>query len=454
MPKLSRNLITEPYVAGLKPGKVKGITEQSHERKNAPAAHVYWDREIPGFGVQIRPLGRDQRGTGRATYYLKYLWRPNPAEKGKQVWLRLGKASDMTADEARALASEYRRMLRRGIDPAGAGSVDLTVQGRADLFLKDLKEDVANERRSKATLRAVDLAFRLALPVIGAMKIADVRRANIEDLRERLAVGWRPGDKKGTKPKRPTPILANRVIAHLSTLFTLAEKKEIRPQGTNPCKWAQDREVEHRKERFLSPLEYEWLGKVLNFANSWDEEAYGPRVCGSAIAALRLLAFTGARKEEILTMKWDQVDLEAATLTIREHKTKRTMGVKTIPLNAPARIVIRNQQEQVQQLGNPYVFPGRYTGRLVNLRSPWERIKAAVSVFSEGAVDLAGTRIHDLRHSFITTGVSAGLPLPVLGGLAGHAQAATTEKYAHKEQAPMREASETIGARLAALMPA
>jgi integrase len=68
------------------------------------------------------------------------------------------------------------------------------------------------------------------------------------------------------------------------------------------------------------------------------------------------------------------------------------------------------------------------------------------------AAGLEGLRIHDLRHSFASVGAGASLGLPMIGKLLGHSQAATTFRYAHLGDDPVRRASETVGSAIAAAM--
>jgi integrase len=65
---------------------------------------------------------------------------------------------------------------------------------------------------------------------------------------------------------------------------------------------------------------------------------------------------------------------------------------------------------------------------------------------------LEGLRLHDLRHSFASVAAAAGLGLPIIGKLLGHASPATTAKYAHLDSDPVRRATYAIGATLAAAM--
>src|SRR5262249_45005062 len=65
---------------------------------------------------------------------------------------------------------------------------------------------------------------------------------------------------------------------------------------------------------------------------------------------------------------------------------------------------------------------------------------------------LEGVRLHDLRHTYASFGAGSGLGLPIIGRLLGHTQAATTARYAHLDNDPLRHASEAIGGRIAAAL--
>ena len=78
----------------------------------------------------------------------------------------------------------------------------------------------------------------------------------------------------------------------------------------------------------------------------------------------------------------------------------------------------------------------RGLSRHVNIRKPWYRIRKAANI--------EGVRIHDLRHSFASIAVSGGLTLPLIGKLLGHKKSATTERYAHLADNPVRAANEQV----------
>ena len=187
-----------------------------------------------------------------------------------------------------------------------------------------------------------------------------------------------------------------------------------------------------RRERFLSQAELARLGDALRAAER-DKSA-----TPWAIAAIRLLTFTGARLNEILTLQWEHVNEEHGVLCF---PIPRRAG-KAVHLNAPALAVL----DAIPRLeGNPYVICGEKAGQhLVNLEKPWRRIRRAAK--------LEDVRLHDLRHSFASVAASGGQSLVVIGKMLGHSQPATTARYAHLADDSGESASDAVGQRIAAAM--
>jgi integrase len=146
---------------------------------------------------------------------------------------------------------------------------------------------------------------------------------------------------------------------------------------------------------------------------------------------------TGARRDEILGLRWQDVDLETGTLNLPDSKT----GKKSIPLG-PAAVELLAAAPRLE--GCPYVIPGRrrLDSRFVGIQRPWERIRDRAG--------LGHVRLHDLRHGFASVGVAANLGLPVLGAILGHRHPATTARYAHLGDDPRRAAAALISNQIAA----
>jgi integrase len=201
----------------------------------------------------------------------------------------------------------------------------------------------------------------------------------------------------------------------------------------NPCVGI-ERFAEEKRKRYLSASELKRLGGALREAEARN------LISPFSLAAIRLLLFTGARLSEILTLRWTEVDQERACLQLRDSKT----GAKTIHLSRAALEVLENLP---RTSGNPFVICGQRDGsHLVNLQKAWRVVRELAG--------LGDLRLHDLRHSFASIGVGEGLGLPLLGGLLGHTQPATTARYAHLANDPLKTANELIGTRLSELLGA
>lgn len=132
------------------------------------------------------------------------------------------------------------------------------------------------------------------------------------------------------------------------------------------------------------------------------------------------------------------MDFDHACLRLPESKT----GAKIIYLSPPALEVLYGIERVTS---NPYVIAGREPcAHLVNLRKPWDRIRAKAG--------LPDIRLHDLRHSFASVGAALGLSLPIIGKMFGHNHTATTQRYAHLPADPVKDAVDKIGATIATAM--
>jgi integrase len=137
-------------------------------------------------------------------------------------------------------------------------------------------------------------------------------------------------------------------------------------------------------------------------------------------AALRLLILTGARKGEILGLKWTDLDLAQSRAVLSDHKTI-SRGDRLLYL-PPEGVAIL---DALPKHTSPYVFAG--SGKHGTLGSTldhaWRRVRELAG--------LPGVRIHDLRHTFASLAIAGGLTLEQAGQLLGHSSPATTKRYSH-----------------------
>ncbi len=201
------------------------------------------------------------------------------------------------------------------------------------------------------------------LPALGAMRVEAVEREHVATLHHGL---------------RGTPQSANSSLRVLSHMFELAETWGFRPRGRNPCRSVR-RYREVPRERYLTGEEYRRLGRVLREAEAKGKE-WPP-----AIAAIRLLLLSGCRRDEILTLRWDDVDRVADELRLRDGKT----GPRMVPLTPEIETVLAG----IPRVGgNPWVIVGHGKGeRLKHIILIWHRLRERA--------ELDDVRLHEPRHS-------------------------------------------------------
>jgi len=312
------------------------------------------------------------------------------------------------------MAQQALAAVARGEDPAEQKEVKRKAQTMRDLCERYLEEHAADKKKPASIVNDKQMIRDYILPNFGHLKIEAVTRPDVARLHHDLRI---------------KPIAANRVLALLSKMFSLAEKWGIRKDASNPCRHV-ERYKEEKRQRYLAGDELARLGTAL-------AEAEG-REHPSAILAIRLLLFTGCRLNEILTLKWSYVDLERGLLSLPDSKT----GAKLVPLGGPATDAIKAAQRLEL---NPYVCFGDKPGHhLVGLPKIWDRIRKSAS--------LPDVRIHDLRHSFASVAAAGNMGLPLIGALLGHSQPATTARYAHLAMDPLKAATDKISREIADAM--
>ena len=364
---------------------------------------VFWDTELSGFGVRVYP-------SGSKVYLVQ------TRAGGKSRRLTVGRHGLISAEQARRKAARIIADIKAGNEPVsgnGASRRDLgpTVSELAERFMREH----AAVRCKPATIRHCrHILDRHLLPALGRARLGEIGRERVAALQYRL---------------HETPVMANKVVDMLSRLYNMAELWGIAPESGNPCRFIR-KYKEHPRERFLSDEEFRRLGRVLD-----EVEAQG-KVHPSAAAAFRLLMLTGCRKSEILTLRWEDVDLDAGELRLRDAKT----GARSVAISPSARRVLAGLKRLP---GNPWVITGTKPGqRFRNLNGAWLVIRARAG--------LNDVRIHDLRHSFASRALALGESLPMIGKLLGHKKVQTTARYAHLARDSVKAAAGRVAESLRA----
>ena len=387
---------------------------------------IQYDEEIPGFGARIT-------SSGVISFILNY--RVN----GRERRYTIGRHPELTALAARERAIQLRGKLLDGIDP-----LQQRIDARSDPTMDDLANDFL-ERYAKAHKRASSIRNdrqmlqNTILPRIGSIRVRAVTRRDIETLHHGL---------------KETPYRANRVLALLSKMFTLAMEWGWR--ADNVVKGI-PRYPEDRRETWLTTEQVEALLVALD--NYSDQ---------SAANAIRLLILTGAREGEVLSATWDQFDLKRGIWTKPSHHTKQ----KKIEYTPLSKTAVQLLQRMNASRTSPALFPAGHNGKRessrphhdtdrggsaaknatrVTIWRPWVQVCKAAGLAT--AEQIPGKRkkflmiwkptirIHDLRHTFASHLVSSGESLHIVGKLLGHTLPQTTARYAHIADGALRDAA-------------
>lgn len=410
------------------------------------------DTEVRGLNIQVTPAGV-------MSWVLRF------RVHGHQKAHTLGRWPELTVALARKRAVSLMADIGDGNDPAAKRKAERTAKTVKDLADQFTKEHLPMLKKSTSDEYARLLEKRI-LPALGSKRVKDIEPSDVAALLSQIRMDT------------PKGVMANRVRAVLSKMFTMGALWGYCPAGANPAK-GQARAPETKKDRHLSDKELIALGAAFRHleptpdSQERDPEALDP-VDVHALAALRLALLTGMRKSELIgnrkhdkdtgkvievipALPWSAVDLDAGQIRLDSHKTSKKVGARIVLLCAGACQLL---EELPRVLGNPYVIPGFSVGEaLVGLQTFWERVRDAVGTLQErdevpkkARVDVSDVTIHDLRRSFASLGARLGYPEAFTGALLGHSAGTVTQGYARLGHDPLRDAVEVIGTRMAALL--
>jgi integrase len=434
-------------------------------RADGPGQQILYDNDenlprgkeppLGGFGVRVYP-------SGTKTFVLRY----RPKGSGQVRYLVLGKYGALTVDQARALARAAHSAAASGADPAGDRRKERERE-RVGERVKDLCSlYLANHTkvRPNSRLEAERRIQKHIVPAFGARKVADLQRADVARLHRRLS--------------ERTPVEANRVIGLLRAMLNFARQEGMLPESAaNPASGVRLNK-EQSRDRWVQPEELPHLVAAID-----AEAGANPYIA----AVLRLYLLTGCRRNELLLLRWKDVDLKRGELYLRDSKNG---DPRAVHLSPPAVAVLHDLP---RELHGAYVFPGRVAGRpLVNINKTWHRVRARLWLAmnpeaadtlrqqaenevaarskhaekSPAAVEqcllaLAAKRIpanevvrlHDLRRTVGAMMATSGVPIEHIGKLLGHREGSTaTRVYARIGAEAPRKALEQHGERMGAIL--
>lgn len=386
------------------------------------ADKIVWDGEVPGFVVRLKG--------GRASFAFQY------KSRGKTKRMTIGKYGGLTPDQARNIARTLYAQTKAGVDPVESKNAERVRQTTfaevAGQYLADLEQRAAKgaTRGKFSTLAEWQrLLNSRILPAIGSLEAVKVELEHVEAMHRKLSA---------------TPAQANRALTVVSAILGFAEKKRIRPLGSNPCRLVVTlKERAHNSHLTLPDLSR--LGQALR-------EAEAGRESSAALLAIRLIALTGLRRSEVLGhghkprrtegsgLRWRDVDLDSRCLVLRDAKA----GARTVPLGDAAVRLLRAAKHSDDD-PDDFVCPGGIAGQ------PYIGIdKVRRRLFKSAGIPAA--TLHSLRHTFSSVAANAGLGEYIVAGLLGHRSGSITSHYVHPDRDPLHQAAEVVCGRIAAAL--
>jgi integrase len=381
-----------------------------------------WDSEARGFMLRVA-------SSGRRTYCLKY------RHLNRQRWLTIGEhGSPWTPETARARARDALYQVAHGEDPQVVKEERRARNATiSELFERYFVEGRIDKPLKRDSSWAVDRTnyTRHIEPLLGARIAAEVTVSDLSKWQADVVAGKTSLDVKTRKRGRAIVTggtgAAARSMRTLSAMITWAVRHEVLER--NPCTKVQ-KHRDQQRERALSEAEARRLWTMI------DEAEAASVITSDFAKIIRLIMLTGARRNEIVELRWSEVDLDRARLVLPPVRTK--MGA----LNRPRHIVLSEAAlailHRVKRRG-AHVFPSSADKPLTGVNRAWEKVRTLAGI--------EDVRLHDLRHSFATFAVENGASLFQVGRTLGHAKAASTERYAHPSDASARSIASDVAAR-------
>ncbi|PYT48493.1 MAG: recombinase XerD [Acidobacteria bacterium] len=370
------------------------FTKRVLESKPAPTGRqpaYYHDEVARGLCLSVTPKGKK-------TFFLYR------KIEGRPERIRIGPFPDVTVEQARGRTEALNSDIAKGLNPARARRTLVHNPTLQELFDTYLKEHV--EVRNKCP-RNPRWFFKACLSPLKDRKLHEIQRSDVERLQHAIE-------------RQRGPYTSNRAMQLLRSLFNWASAREAFV-GPNPVLGIR-LFPERKRDRFIQAEEMLPFLKAVKNERSRDLRDL-----------IYLALYTGARRGNVLAMRWEQVDLENAMWTIPEGEAKAGEAIH-VPLMPFAIEMLKKRQAKDGK--SEFVFPGRgKTGHLIDPKERWARLRKRAG--------LSDLRFHDLRRTMGSWMAGKGFSLPVIGKTLGHRSLAATQIYARLEESPVRAAMET-----------
>jgi integrase len=350
------------------------------------------DTKVPGLRLRLN-------ANSTKTYFLyrKVMGQPQR--------VTVGRYSDLTLEQARKEAVRLNSVIALGGNPMTDRK-----EKRTELTFKQLYDHYYQEYALYQTRRPLDnkktIDYHIT-PVFGNLRLNEITTEKIQRFHTKLGA-----TKKST---------ANRVIHVVSAAFNFGIRQGYH-KGLNPCVGIQKYKLISR-DRFLSREELRAFFAAVELERRLFRDYF------------LLALYTGARKSNVLSMRWADIDFELKRWRISAYEAKNG-DVNIVVLSDNALVILRQRYQDNQKLVTPssYVFPGDkdIENHLKDPKRAFERIKTRMNT--------SDIRIHDLRRTLASYMAINGASLPMIGQALNHKSQVSTAIYARLSQNPVLDA--------------
>lgn len=392
-----------------------------------------WDSELKGFGVRIG-IG------GVKTFVAKYL-AEGGGRRAPQRFYSIGRVGALTVEQARRRAKEIIGAAANGQDPAldrNGKRQERTVAELIDLYESEGCY-IQRGKRQGEPMKPLTKKYTMArlrhhvVPLLGRKRLTEIGAAEIERFFRDVENGKTVKNEK-TGPRTRIIVkggsgAARKVFRDFSAVLSFAKRFSL--IESNPCEKAVVKKTDNARTRFLSLDELRRFGAA---CDALEQEGANPK----ALNIARLWALTGCRRQEIVELKWAEVDFDSGLITLDDTKT----GQSTRPLPIAAIALLRSIGRVD---GTDYVFPAD-TGDsfFQGTKTIWQKIIKRAG--------LPGVTPHTLRHTVGAIATSNGEALALTGAILGHANLRSTMIYAHVDRDPSVKAANRVSNRISSAL--
>jgi integrase len=349
---------------------------------------IYWDAALPGFGLKVTPKGHK-------TYVVQYR-----NSYGVDRRMTLCDYRVLTVEQARTKAKEILAKVVLGRDPAKEKAEDRNCITIDDIIKIYMDEHIS--KKGMNTQRAYRGVFKnWVSPFMGKKPWKDVDQDDCQALLDHVTEQTGEGN-------------ANNAIAYLRSAWNRLIPKHL-PVGSNPTIGV---ELHEKKTREVVLCEKEYKALYGAITSHRDTTNNNP----SIYYALEMLILTGARKMEVLTMRWDAISDGTITVIDKGNSQRRKPKTKQLDITEPVQSLLDRMPKH-----SDWLFPRTHDGRehITATDEVWQAVRTAAG--------LPYVTIHDLRRSFISFAIhDLGLGLETVSKAVGHGSTAVTQAYYNK----------------------